>query len=311
MSDGGHSLDVIIPVYNEQESILHLLNQLKTTLSSRFNALTFIIVDDGSTDYSLSEVRKFENSFNTPIKYIRLSRNHGKDLALKCGVDHADSDLCCFIDGDLQHPPEKLIEAYEKLKQGYNIVHIMKKEYETGRCYRRYSTKLFSRILNALSEYPIRITDFKLIDRKVIDLLKQVKESTYYNNGVIDMLGLKSATIWYEPQDRRYGKTKFNFVKLLNLSVFSIMSVSTKPLKLAIHLGLIISFFSFFYGLFIIFEKLFLGQPIPGFVTLAVAMLFLGGIQLSLMGIIGLYLGKTFIESKNRPQYIIEHIVDL
>jgi len=311
MSDGEHSLDVVIPVYNERENILHLLNQLKTILLSTFKALTFIIVDDGGTDYSLSEIRKFENGFNIPIKYIRLSRNHGKDLALKCGVDHSDSDLCCFIDGDLQHPPEKLVEAYEKLRQGYNIVHIMKKEYKTGRLYRQYSTKLFTRIINVLSEYPIRITDFKLIDRKVVGLLRQMKESTYYNNGVIDMLGLKSATIWYEPRERRYGETKFNFFKLLNLSMLSIMSVSTKPLKLSIHFGLLISCFSFFYGLFILFEKLFLGQPIPGFVTLAVALFFLGGIQLSFLGIMGFYLDKTFVESKNRPQYIIEHIMNV
>ena len=306
-----HDIDVVIPVYNEQENLLPLIEHLKVTLFSTFKKITFIIVDDGSTDNSEEEIKRVKMEINILLKYIRLTKNHGKNLALKCGVDHSNSDICCFIDGDFQHPPEKIIEAYEKIKKGYNIVHIIKNEYETKTRYRKYCSNLFIKLINFLSDYKIYLTDFKVIDRKAVELVKKIKESNYYSNGIIDMVGLKSTVLLYKPKKRKFGETKFNLVKLLKLSLFSIMSVSAKPLRISIYFGLVISIISFLYGLYIVFEKIFLGQPIPGFATLAAAMFFLGGVQLIFIGIIGLYIGRTFIESKHRPQYMIDYVIDL
>ena len=305
-----HDIDIVIPVYNEQKNIVPLFDLLRVTLSSIFKKITFIIVDDGSTDNPEEEVKKVKMDFNILVKYIRLSKNHGKDLALKCGLDHSTADICCFIDGDFQHPPEKIIEAYEKIKKGYNIVHVMKNEYKNETLYRKYFSIFFIKIINFLSDYKIYLTDFKVLDRKAVELVKQIKEINYYSNGIIDMVGLKSTVLLYNPLKRKFGKTKFNLAKLIKLSLFSIMSVSAKPLRVSIYLGLFISIMSFCYGLYVVFEKLILGQPIAGFATLAASMFFLGGVQLIFLGIIGLYIGKMFIESKHRPQYMIDYILD-
>jgi len=306
-----HDIDVVIPVYNEQANILSLIDHLKMTLSSIFRKITFIIVDDGSTDNSEEEINKVNMDGNVLLKYIRLSKNHGKDIALKCGLDHSTADICCFVDGDFQHPPEKIVEAYEKIKKGYNIVHIMKNGYETETLYRKYCSIFFVKFINFISDYKIYLTDFKVLDRKAVELVKQIKERNYYSNGIIDMVGLKSTVLLYNPLKRKFGETKFSLAKLITLSLFSIMSVSAKPLRMAIYVGLFISIVSFCYASYIVFERLVLGQPIPGFATLAAVTFFLGGAQFVFIGIIGLYVGNMFIESKHRPQYMIDYILEL
>ena len=277
MSMQHHNIDVVIPVYNERENILSLIEHLKMTLSSIFVKITFIIVDDGSTDNSEEEIKKIKMGGNVLLKYIRLSKNHGKDLALKCGLDHSTADICCFLDGDSQHPPEKIVEAYEKIKEGYNIVHIIKNGYETETLYRKYCSMFFIKFINFVSDYKIYLTDFKVLDRKAVELVKQIKERNYYSNGIIDMVGLKSSVLFYNPLKRKFGETKFYLAKLIKLSLFSIMSVSAKPLRISIYIGLFISILSFCYGLYIVFERLVFGQPIPGFATLAAAVFFFRG----------------------------------
>ena len=216
-----------------------------------------------------------------------------------------------MIDGDFQHPPGKLIAAYDKILEGYDIVHILKEEYNLGPKYLKMGSTFFSRLISFLSGNNIHLTDFKLMNKKAIELLRNYKESSYFSAGIIEMIGLRSAEISYKPQMRKYGQSKFSFLRLLRLAVASIISISIKPLRISIYTGFFISVFSFVYGLYIVLEKIFLGQPIPGFPTLAAALFFMGGIQLLFLGILGEYVGKTFIESKNRPQYAIDYIVDL
>jgi len=249
-----HDIDLVVPVYNEEENILPLYQHVISTLSDFFSRITIIIVDDGSNDNTGGEVNKLESSAAVKIKYIRLSRNFGKEIAVKSGIDHSESDLCTVIDGDLQHPPEKVIEAYEKIKQGFNIVHISRST-NAGSMYRELGSVLFNKIINFFSPTKIHFTDFKLLDRKAVSVIKSFSEADYYNRGIIDLIGLKYAEIFYTPLERFQGKSKFSLKKLINLAIDGLISVSIRPLRLSIYFGLIISSLSFLWGLFILFEK--------------------------------------------------------
>jgi dolichol-phosphate mannosyltransferase len=301
------TIDLVVPVYNEQQCIRPLYEKVKTTLSGIFAQTTIIFIDDGSLDQTENEIEKIIPHDGIKICYIKLARNFGKEIAVKSGIDNSKSDLCAIIDGDLQHPPEKIIDAFEKLKEGYNIVHISRNA-NSGPIYRGLGSRIFDKIINFFAPTRIHFTDFKLLDRKAIEVIQKFNEADYYNRGIIDLIGLNTAEIYYKPEIRLYGKSKFSLKKLVNLAIDGLISVSIRPLRISIYFGLIISVLSFFWGIFILIEKLLLGQPIPGFTTLAVALFFLGGIQLLFLGIIGEYVGKTFIESKKRPQYIINYI---
>jgi polyisoprenyl-phosphate glycosyltransferase len=281
-------------------------------LSGSFAKVTIIFVDDGSTDGSEKEfdkIIKLHNNFQA--KYFRFSKNFGKDLAIKCGIDHCAADLCAVIDGDLQHPPEQIITAYEKIAAGNNIVHILKNEYSVGPIHRQLGSRLFQLLIRFLSGMPIHLTDFKLLDKKAVEAIKQFKETCYFSAGIIDHIGLKSTYIYYEMGHRQFGRTKFGLFSLFRLAFRSIIAISINPLRISVLLGFCISALSLCYGLFILFEKLVLGQPIPGFTTIAVALFFLMGIQLFFLGIVGEYVGRTFIEAKRRPQYIVEYQKDI
>ena len=307
------NIDFVVPVFNEQYNIQPLVEHISSTLSNTFSKIYLIFVDDGSSDDTEKEIeicinnnRYINNNIN--IRYIRLSKNHGKDLAIKCGIDHSTSKLCAIIDGDLQHPPEKIIEAYEKIKHGYNIVHIVRRDNNFKPRFRKVSSFLFTKLINIFSESKIHLTDFQLFDNKVITAIKSFKETNYFNRGMVELIGLKSTEIFYKPDNRSSGKSKYSKRKLVNLAIDGLISVSTKPLRISIYIGLSIYILSFIYVLFMIIEKIFFGQPIPGFTTLALSIFFLGGIQLIFLGIIGEYVGRIFIETKRRPQYIIDHI---
>jgi len=312
MKGKNESIDIVIAIFNEQENIVSLVQEISNILLEIFQKINFIVVDDGSTDSTQTEIAKLKIELpNISVKCICFSKNFGKDLAIKCGVDHSTSKICATIDGDFQHPPEKIIEAYHKLQEGYNIIHIIKKIHNIGPKYRKYSSSFFKRFINYLSGYKVHLTDYKVMDRKAVEILKKYPENNYFFCGITEMVGLKSATIEYLPQTRKFGNSKFSFLKLLGLAIASIISVSVKPLRIAIYAGLIICLLSLLYGSWILFEKLVIGQSISGFATITTAIFFLSGIQLLFLGIIGEYLGKIFVESKRRPQYIIDHIIDL
>ena len=312
MKEGLCNIDIVIPMYNEQQSVIAIVENIQNTLQNHFGRINYILVDDGSTDNTEKEIKKIKiNREKYNLRYIKLSKNFGKDMALKCGVDHSTSNVCVMIDADFQHPPKKIIEALVKLREGYNIVHIIKQEYSSAHTYRRLGSSLYKKLLNFLCGAKIALTDFKVIDKKAVDTIKKYGENLYFSAGVIGLIGFKTATIEYEPSLRKYGKSKFTVFSLGRLARRSIMAVSIKPLRVSIYFGMIISSIAFLYGLYIIFEKVFLGQPIPGFATLGAAMFFLGGVQLLFLGILGEYLGKAFIETKRRPQYLIDYIIDL
>lgn len=310
MSKNQNKINLIVPIFNEHKNLVPFFEKSVKILSYNFSKIQFIFIDDGSTDATETEIHKLKASDNIKIKYIKFTRNHGKEIAMKSGLDNVESGLCAIIDGDLQHPPEKINDAYEKIKEGYNIVHISRNK-DIDSIFRRMGSKLFDKLINLFSFNKIYLTDFKLLDDKAVSIIKNYSEANYFNRGIVDLIGLKFTEIFYIPNERKYGKSKFSFTSLTNLAIDGIISVSIKPLRLSIYFGLIISVLSILYGLYLLYEKIFLGQPIPGFATLAIAMFFLGGLQLMFLGIIGEYIGKIFIESKRRPQYLIEYIKEL
>ena len=306
-----NTIDIVVPILNECNNLSPLIDKICSSLKGYFSEINIMLIDDGSDDGTEIEIEKIFNSqFSARLKYIKLSRNYGKDIALKCGIDNSTSDFCALMDGDLQHPPEKILEAIEQINMGFNIVHIEKAEYLPGSKIRRGGSALFKKLINHISDVEIQISDFKLLDKKAVNATKQFREINYFNRGIVDLIGLKACKIYYTPDERMFGTSKYSLKNLIKLTLDSLIAVSIKPLRASIYLGAIISVFSFFYGLYIMFEKIFLGQPIQGFATLATALFFLGGIQILILGIIGEYLGRTFLETKMRPQYIIDYQLD-
>ncbi len=310
--NNSQNIDLVIPIFNEKKNIQPLIDYTISTLSPVFKQINFILIDDGSTDDTETIIQQLKiQGSGIKLKYIKLSKNHGKDLAIKCGLDNSFSLLCAIIDGDFQHPPDKIIEAVEKIKEGFNIVNIEKREYVVGSKHKRIGSFFFHKLINLLSGNAMPLSDFKLLDIKAVNIIKEFKEVNYFNRGIVNLIGLKSANITYVPNKRTFGTSKYSLNKLIGLAIDSLISVSVRPLRVSIYFGLVMSIVSFIYGLYILIEKIFLGQPIAGFATLGAALFFLGGIQLLFLGIIGEYIGKTFMESKKRPQYIIDYIKDV
>lgn len=304
-------LDIVIPIYNEENNIHPLVSELHKKLKNYFRFITLYFVDDGSSDNTESVFQNFEQQTlaNLQVKYIKLSRNYGKEIAVKCGIDHSTADLCAIMDGDLQHPPEKIIEALEKIQSGYDIVYISKFVRKES-FVKRAGTYGFKKLINHYSSKKIFFTDFTLLDRKSIESIKRYNESDFYLRGILSQIGHKETEIFYVPNQRNFGKTKFSFVNLLRLAINAVISISAKPLNIAIYIGFLVSLLSFCFGFYLLVEKLFFRQTIPGFATLSVGLFFLTGIQIFIIGMIGKYIGKIFMESKKRPIYIIDYMLD-
>jgi polyisoprenyl-phosphate glycosyltransferase len=304
------SLDLVIPIYNESKNINNLLEEIKLKLSEYIEQLTVILIDDGSTDDTESVVKSAIMDYNYTINYIKFVRNCGKEIAVKCGLDHSNSDYCVIMDGDLQHPPECVITAFKKIENSNNdLIYILPTRLRKL-TFQRFGVYGYKKALNTFSKNTVYLTDFTLLTKKAVNLLKQYNEANFYTRGILSLIGLKSEKIYYNPRQRLFGETKFTPTKLISLAIDGIVSVSIRPLRIAIYLGLLLSCLSIIYGFFLIMEKITKGQPIPGFATLGFGLFFLGGIQLFFMGIIGEYIGKMYIETKNRPLYSIDYILE-
>lgn len=306
------TLDVVVPVFNESGNIEALFAAIHREIGGKFKMINLIIIDDGSSDNTSEVVIENINKFpQLNIVFIRFTRNYGKEIAVKCGIDHSESDLCVIMDGDLQHPPKCIIEADHAMqKNDANLVYISPVKREK-RFYQKMGTSGYRKILNFLSKEKVYLTDFTLMDRKAVAIVQQFNESDFYTRGILSIVGLKTFEISYVPNSRFDGKTKFSFFKLLNLAINGIISVSTRPLRLAIYLGITVSLVSMLFGIFLVIEKIRYGQEIAGFATLGFGLFFFAGVQLLFIGLIGEYVGKTYIQTKNRPLYTIDFIKKL
>lgn len=311
-------ISIIIPIFNEQEILEQLYDRLESAAPLWKEEYEIILVDDGSSDNSYNIMCSFSKK-NPHYRILKLSRNFGHQPAISAGIKNAKGDAIIIMDGDLQDPPEELPRFLDKWREGYHVVYAIRTKRKEG-IFKRIAYKAFYRLLARVSDIdiPIDSGDFCVMDRKVVDALNlQMPEKIRFVRGLRAFAGFKQIGVTYERAKRAGGEVKFTFRKLVKLAIDGIFDFSTFPLRLATYLGLFISIPSFLLGLFFIVHRIagfkILGyspQDTPGMATLAVAMFFLGGVMLIMLGVIGEYLGRIYIEVKQRPFFIIEEEIN-
>lgn len=303
-------ISAVIPIFNEQENILQLFDKLKSVLHEIGNPFEIIFVDDGSTDNSFSILDKLfrENEF---VKIIKLSRNFGHQVAITAGTRHALGDLLIAMDADLQHPPSLIPKMLEKWKEGFDIVYTVKVN-SGENFFKKWTAKIFYFLINKISDTPIisNAADFRLLDKKVYQILNQFKERSPFVRGLVQWVGFKSCGIPFAAEKRNAGVTKYSLRKMLSFAIDGILSFSTFPLRVATYLGIFIVVVNFIYTAIILFEKLFLNTPLTGWTSLIISILFLGSIQLITIGLVGEFVARIHNEVKGRPLYVIDQILE-
>lgn len=299
------SVSVVIPCYNEQDNIGNIYSKLTEVLSC-YEQYELLFVDDGSSDLTLQKIIALAET-DPRVHYLSLSRNFGHQQALKAGLDHASGDCVISLDADLQHPPSLIPELIEKWQQGYDVVNTIRGELKSLPLLKRITSRLFYKSINRLSSVEINagMADFRLLDRKVVDALKHFSENYLFLRGLIPWLGFNQTAVNFQPAERNSGSTKYRFSRMLKLGLDGVTSFSNKPLYLSIFIGSMIAAVAFLYGLYAVYIHFFTESALPGWTSITASVLFIGGIQLIMLGIIGIYLGKLFIENKRRPNYLI------
>jgi polyisoprenyl-phosphate glycosyltransferase len=298
-------ITIVIPVYNEVSNLTLMLDALKSVFTPLPYLYNIIFVDDGSSDNSLAFIKQLAAA-NSEINYISFSRNFGHQNALKAGLDMSDADAVISMDGDMQHPPTLIPSLLSHWEQGNDVVYTVRQEEKNVPILKRKTSNLFYSILNRLSSIELEkgTADFRLLDKKVVNVLRDIKEYDLFWRGMVKWMGFKQVAVEYSPAERANGVSKYNFKKMMELALKGITSFSTKPLTIAIYLGFICSISSLLFIIYAIISY-YSGYTISGWASVIVTIAFLGGIQLMILGIIGMYLGKLFMQSKQRPHYII------
>jgi glycosyltransferase involved in cell wall biosynthesis len=296
-----------VPCFNEAANLEALFERLLPVLRGLDARWEVVCVNDGSTDATLARLVAL-HAREPNIRVIDLSRNFGKEAALSAGLLYAQGDAVVPMDSDLQHPPEIIPALIAKWREGYEIV-AARRHARVGQNFSgRLASRLFYWLFNRLSEVPLdpEFGDFRLLDRVAVDTLNSLPERTRFMKGLFAWAGFSTTTIYYDRPERFAGTTSWNYLKLWSFALDGLFTFSTKPLKVWTYLGGIISVFAFLYGAFILLNTLLYGRDIPGYTSIMVVILFLGGVQLMSLGIIGEYIGRIYRETKQRPLYIIE-----
>ncbi len=300
-------ISVIIPAYNEEDNIPLLAERLyKVFELQQVYKLETIFLNDGSQDTSLDVLKMLSIQYKN-FYYLDFSRNFGHQNALRAGYDHATGDAIICMDADMQHPPEMIMELVKEWENGYDVVLCKRKNTEQHLgTLKKASSKGFYQALSFLTDIEIEpsAADFRLIDRKVADIIKTLPEKDIFFRGLIAWMGFKQTVIEYDQDARVHGETKYSFRKMVGLAFSGLTSFSVKPLHTAIYLGITISLLSLLYIPYA-FLSYFSGHAISGWASLIVTVSFFGGLQLLILGVMGLYLGKLFMQSKHRPEYIV------
>jgi glycosyltransferase involved in cell wall biosynthesis len=298
-------ISVVIPVRNEEETIPVLVERLAQVFDGKAYEGEFVFVNDGSTDRTVELISRFRDA-DPRIACVDLSRGFGKEIALTAGMQHASGDAIVLIDADLQDPPE-LIERFVELWQtGYDVVYATRTHRKGESALKRATAFLFYRVVEKTSQIriPRDTGDFRLMSRRAVDALLLLPEHHRFMKGLFAWVGFPQISVPYERDMRAAGTTKFNYWKLWNFAIEGITSFSTAPLKFATYLGLVIAMISFLYALVIVWQTLLHGNPVPGYPSLMTVILFLGGVQLMTIGVLGEYVGRIFNETKRRPLYL-------
>ena len=301
-------VSILVPAFNEEE-VLNILYERLVNLMNNTNNYNFevLLVNDGSTDNTLSimkDLRKNDKRFN----YLNLSRNYGKEIAMIAGFDYIKGDCVIILDADLQDPPELIPEMLTFWEQGYDDIYAKRKSRKGETFLKKFTAKMYYRTLQSVTKIKIQkdTGDFRLLDRRCVEALKQLRESERYTKGLYSWIGYNKKELLYDREPRAAGKTKLNYRKLINLSIDGLTSFTTAPLRWSALIGVFVSFIAFIYMLVIIFKTIFLGVDVAGYASTMVVILFLGGLQLIFLGIIGEYLVLAFYESKGRPLYFTD-----
>ena len=301
-----------MPLYNEAETIDMFLDRVVPIMEALCLQhglgcdYELVFVDDGSTDDTLARLIE-QSRRNSAIRIVSLSRNFGKDTALTAGLDHATGNAVVPIDVDLQDPPEVIPELYEKWLQGYDIIFATRADRTTDSPLKRLTAAWFYRIHNSVSDtkIPHNTGDFRLMDRCVVDAVRQLPERNRFMKGLFAWVGFRQTGITYRREERSAGESKWRYWRLWNFAIDGITASSTVPLRIWSYLGGMIALAAFAYTVFLMIRTLLFGTDVPGYASLMVAVLFMGGINLLSLGILGEYLGRTYIEVKNRPLYLV------
>jgi len=299
-------ISIVIPAYNEEKNISFLIEQLGETLSNTNYEYELIFVDDGSRDNTLNEI-KFNAAMHSNVYYVELSKNFGKDHALKAGIGLAKGDAVITMDADMQHPPEMILTMLRFWEDDYDIVYTYRKNANPhAKKYQKATSKLFYKGINMLSDIQLEngTADFRLMDAKVVKQLKAIDEYEIFLRGIIKWTGFKQIGLPYIPSKRHTGEVSYSFFNLVKLAVSSIMAFSARPLYVVTGIGLFVSALAILYIPYVLISY-FAGYAVSGWASIMATIAFFGGLQLLVLGIIGVYVGKIFMQSKHRPNYII------
>ena len=300
-------LSVIVPVHNESAVLGTFHARMRSVMEETGHPFEIIYVDDGSSDDTLAQLERLRAD-DAAVAVLELSRNFGKEVALSAGLDHAGGEAVILIDADLQDPPELVHSFLQEWKNGYDVVYGKRIDRRGDSRFKILSARYFYRILNYLSdvEIPEDVGDFRLLSRRAVEALVSLPERHRYMKGLYAWIGFPQQAIPYVRQPRDSGRSKWNYWRLWNFALEGITSFSDVPLKMATYLGAVTSSFALLYALFLLVRTLIWGNPVPGYPSLIIAVLFLGGVQLICLGIIGEYLARTYQETKSRALYFVK-----
>lgn len=302
------TITILVPAYNESEVLHTLYERLMSLADTKTNYdFEFLFINDGSKDNTLHIIKKLSTQ-DTRVSFVNLSRNFGKEIAMLAGFDHAKGDAVVIIDADLQDPPELIPEMITYWEEGYDDVYARRASRSGETAIKKLTSSLFYKILQKTTRVEIQqeTGDFRLLDRRCVEALREMRESQRYTKGMFSWIGFNKKEIIYNRDARLAGETKWSYVKLIELAIEGITSFTTLPLRISALMGLIVSMGAFMYIVAIVVRTILFGTEVAGYPSLMAVILFLGGVQLLSLGIIGEYVGRIFNETKNRPTYFVE-----
>lgn len=314
VNSGNDNIDVsiVIPVFNESEGLQELYNQVKAAVKNVNKQCEIVFVDDGSKDDSFAVIAQLKRKDPTFIKAVQFSRNFGHQLAITAGLQHASGRAIVIMDADLQDPPALIVEFIRKWDEGYEIVYGVREEREGETYFKKKTASIFYKLMKSIAsiEIPENVGDFYLLDRKVVDILNSFRERHRFLRGLVAWVGYKKTGIPYIRKSRFQGQTKYPFWKMFKFSIDAITSFSFAPLRLVFWIGVMFSIISFLLIMIIIYMRLFTSTTIIGWSSIMATVLFIGGIQLLAIGVIGEYIARIGDDVKARPLYTIQQILE-
>lgn len=301
-------ISILIPAYNEQEVLRHLYERLnKLAGENKDYNFEFLFINDGSRDTTLEMIKTYAKDDNR-IAYVNLSRNFGKEIAMIAGLDHVTGDATVIIDADLQDPPELIPMMISYWEEGFDDVYARRKSRAGESWLKKITSEFYYKLLQKSTSIPIQqdTGDFRLLDKRCVEALRQFRESQRNAKGMFSWIGYKKKEIMYDRDPRAAGETKWNYAKLINLAIDGITSFTTAPLRISSVMGAFVSLAAFIYIVYLVIRTALYGSDLAGYPSMMAVILFLGGVQLLSLGIIGEYIGRIFNETKHRPLYLIE-----